>query len=99
MKEKLKQVEDKLDAADSKANTATRTRRGLKIGAKRNLSEIWPELRSEWAPLAIDLATDRAMNLSAACKKLPDYATLGYAKKREEELTEGFHATGTREAR
>ena len=54
-------------------------------GAKRDLCD-WPELQSEWAPLAVELATDCADEFVSKVQKMPDYATLGYAKKREEEL-------------
>jgi hypothetical protein len=83
---KLRQAEDKLDTATSKSNTATRTRRSALKDVRNEIYDNWPELQSEWAPLAVDLATDRADEFVSRVQKLPDYATLGYAKKREEEL-------------
>jgi hypothetical protein len=83
---KLRQTEDKLNAATSKSSTATRTRRSALKDVRNEIYDNWPELQSEWAPLAVDLATDRADEFVSRVQKLPDYATLGYAKKREEEL-------------
>jgi hypothetical protein len=83
---KLRQAEDKLDAANSKSNSATRTRRSALKAVRNEIYDNWPELQSEWAPLAVDLATDRAEEFVSRVQKLPDYATLEYAKKREEEL-------------
>jgi hypothetical protein len=83
---KLRQAEDKLDAATSKANTATRTRRSALKAVRDEIYKDWPELQSEWAPLAVELATKRADEFVSRVQKLPDYATLGYSKKREEEL-------------
>ncbi len=86
VQEKLKQAEDKLNAANSKSNTATRTRRSALKAIRNEIYATWPELQSEWAPLAVDLATDHADEFVSKVQKMPDYATLGYAKKREEEL-------------
>jgi hypothetical protein len=87
VRDELKRVEGKLDEADSKSNTATRTRRSALKSVRNEIFKNWPELESEWAPLAVDLATNRADEFVSRVQKLPDYATLGYAKKREEELT------------
>ena len=97
VQEKLKQAEDKLDAANSKSNTATRTRRNALKAVRNEIYANWPELQSEWAPLAVDLATDRADEFVSKVQKMPDYATLGYAKKREEELIKDFDAIGARQ--
>lgn len=86
VQQKLRQAEDKLDSANSKSNTATRTRRSALKAVQNEIYENWPELQTEWAPLAVDLATDRADEFVSRVQKLPDYATLGYAKKREAEL-------------
>jgi hypothetical protein len=86
VQEKLKQAEDKLDAANSKSNTATRTRRSALKAVRNEIYADWPELQSEWAPLAVELATDRADEFVSKVQKMPDYATLGYAQKREKEL-------------
>ncbi len=83
---KLRQAEDKLDSANSKSSTATRTRRSALKAVRNEIYDNWPELQSEWAPLAVELATARADEFVTRVQKLPDYATLGYAKKREEEL-------------
>lgn len=86
VQQKLRQAEEKLDSANSKSNTATRTRRNALKAVQNEIYEDWPELQSEWAPLAVELATDRADEFVNRVQKLPDYATLGYAKKREAEL-------------
>ena len=86
VKQKLKQVEDNIDAADSKLSAATRNRKNALKSVQEEIYDIWPELRAEYAPLAIELATDRADEFVSRVQKLPDYDELHVAKKKEDVL-------------
>lgn len=86
VKQKLKQVEDKIDTADSKLSAATRARRSALKSLREEIYAIWPELRAEYAPLAIELASDRADEFVSRVQNLPDYESLREAKKKEDEL-------------
>jgi hypothetical protein len=87
VRKKLEQVEDKIESADSKLSAATRTRRNALKAVRNELYKIWPELRAEYAPLAIELASDRADEFVGHVQRMPDYDALRDAKKEESELT------------
>jgi hypothetical protein len=83
---RLRETRDKLAASDEKLDAATRVRRNALKGVRSEIYRTWPELHAEYAPLAIELATDRADEFVRHVQKLPDYAALRDAKKREESL-------------
>jgi hypothetical protein len=87
VKKKLRQVEDELDDADADLRTATRARSNALKAVKNELYKTWPELRATYAPLAIDLVTDRADEFVAHVQKLSDYQALHDAEKKEDELS------------
>lgn len=87
-KKKLRQIEDQLDDADADVSTASRTRRNALKSVKNELYKSWPELRAAYAPLAIELATDRADEFVARVEKLPGYQALHDAEKKESELSQ-----------
>jgi hypothetical protein len=84
---KLQDVKDKYAAAADELSTATRTRRGALKRAKNEIYKAWPELRAEYAPLAIELVTDRADEFVSFVQGLPDYAALQDAKQKEDALS------------
>jgi hypothetical protein len=87
VQKRLRDVKDKIAAADEKVAAASRTRRNALKGLRTEIYKIWPELRADYAPLAIELATDRADEFVKRVEGLPDYATLGEAKKKESALS------------
>ena len=86
VQEKFNQLEDKLDTADRKVDAATRARRSALRKVREEIYAIWPELRAEYAPLAIELVTKRADEFVERIQKLPDYPTLKEASKKEDDL-------------
>lgn len=86
IKQKLKQVEGDIGAASSKLSSATLTRKNALKSVRKEIYHIWPELRAQYAPLAIELASDRADEFVSRVQKLPDYDALHDAKKKEDVL-------------
>jgi len=83
----LRETRDKLAASDEKLDSATRTRRTALKNVRSEIYRTWPELHAEYAPLAIELATDRADEFVRHVQRLPDYGALNDAKKREVALS------------
>jgi hypothetical protein len=53
---------------------------------RAEIYKLWPELRSEYAPLAVELVTDRADEFVRRIESLPDYREFVDAKQKEESL-------------
>jgi len=87
-KKRLKQIERRLDDADSDLSAATRARKAALKAAAHELRQTWPELRAQYAPLAIELATERAQEFVAHIEKMPEYRALLAAKEKEAGLTD-----------
>ena len=86
VKRKLSQMDDKIDASDAKASAASRTRRNALKSVRQETYRIWPELHAAYAPLAVELVTDRADEFVKEMQKLPEYEALRDAKRTEESL-------------
>lgn len=84
---KLGDIKHELDAANARLDSADQTYNDALAKLQAELYEIWPELHSEWAPLAVDLVTNRANEFVDTVHKLPDYVTWRYAERRRNELT------------
>ncbi len=84
---KVAGIQRELEAANAQLDSTEQTHHDALAKLQAELYEIWPELHSEWAPLAVELVTDRASEFVDTVQKLPDYATWRYAAKRQKELT------------
>jgi hypothetical protein len=84
---KLDRTQKQLETADAKVVAATRARRNALRSLRNEMYKTWPELRSEYAPLAIELVTDRADEFVRHVKGLPDYSDFVTAKQNEAMLT------------
>jgi hypothetical protein len=87
VQEKLQEIDGKISAADAKVAAATRARRSALRSLKGEIYKTWPELRTEYAPLAVELVTDRADDFVRRIQSMPDYSEFVSAKKREQELS------------
>ncbi len=90
VQKRLRGLKDKIATANEKLAAATKTRRDELKKLRTEIYKTWPELRAEYAPLAIELATDRADGFVNRVKGMPDYAALGDAKKMEDSLSKAF---------
>ena len=87
VQEKLEDVQSKIETAATKLAPATRARRNALRSVRAEIYKTWPELRSEYAPLAVELVTDRADEFVRRIESLPDYREFTDAKQKEEALT------------
>jgi hypothetical protein len=77
---RLRETRDKMAESDEKLSAATRARRTALKNVREDLYRMWPELHAEYAPLAVELATERADEFVRHIQESPDYSTLLYAK-------------------
>lgn len=83
VEKRLRDVKDKIKAANEKLASATRARQNSLKNVKADLYKNWPELRHQYPPLAIELATTRADEFATHIQALPDYRMLCESKERE----------------
>jgi hypothetical protein len=84
VQKRLRDVKSKITAASEKVASATRARRNSLKNVRTDLYKNWPELRAQYAPLAVELVTERAEEFVRHVQSLPDYKMLCEAKQKEE---------------
>lgn len=84
----IKQNENETKLAEAKLSAAESSHSQLLDRVQQEVREIWPELHATYAPLAMELASDRAEEFSGRVGELPSYQALLSAAKRQEELAE-----------
>jgi hypothetical protein len=85
IRQKMQQIGVKLSVAEAKLGAATRERRAALKRARQEIYEIWPELKADYAPLAIELATDRADEFVKRVETRPGYKAFHSARAEEKE--------------
>jgi hypothetical protein len=99
VRQRLGQVESKLNVANAKLETATTTQSTTLERVREEVRAIWPELHAEYAPLAMALTSERADEFVAAVDALPSYKALGRSKERVKELADEQMKLAREEAR
>jgi oligoendopeptidase F len=90
---KLKQLEtEKKNASTKLATTGAEYHRALQR-VRKELREIWPELQTNYSPLAMSLASERGDEFTKRVESLASYAAMCKAKDlREERSTKYYDA-------
>jgi hypothetical protein len=87
VQKRLRDVKDKITGANEKVASATRARRNALKNVRTDIYKNWPELRAQYAPLAVELVTARADEFAQHILALPDYKMLCESKQKEETLS------------
>jgi hypothetical protein len=88
VRRRLKQNESKSTVSEAEISAADTACRQLIERVQAEVREIWPELNATYAPLAIELTSDRADEFVKRVGDLPSYEAMRSAAKRQAELSE-----------
>ncbi len=99
VKRKLKQVEGRINAANAKLGAAQQTESRTLERVQEEVREIYPELHSDYPPVAMALASERSDEFAGQVEALSSYRSLAKAKERAEESSEEQMKLSREEAR
>lgn len=86
IRERLAQLEKEVKAAAERLARAKQTTRRAKARAQQDLHDTWPELKLPYAPLAVELASDRSDDFVRRVEGSSSYAALRAALEQEAAL-------------
>jgi hypothetical protein len=88
IRRRLKQNESASKVSDAELSAADTAYTQVVECVQEEVREIWPELNATYAPLAMELTSDRAEEFVKRVGGLPSYEALQSAVKRQAELSE-----------
>jgi hypothetical protein len=88
VRRRLRQTESKTKASEAELSAGDTAYTQLVERVQNEVREIWPELNATYAPLAMELASDRADEFVKRVRDLPSYQALQSAAKRQADLSD-----------